>query len=307
MPFGWLAGGAILGGGLQALGSMSAADKQAAAANNATASQGAMFGTLNNQQAPYRDAGYASLSKLGQLLGTSPQTFGPSTPYNGAAPLSKSQFDPKAYLDAYGDVAANPNQAGDPFSAYMSEGAKVGSYRPAFQLDTTPPAGGAPGGSAAGGDYGSLLHTFNASDLNSNLAPNYQFQLEQGLGATQNMLNKSGGLISGNSLRGINDYAQGMAGNAYQQAFENYTTNQNNIYNRLSNIAGLGQTANQTSAQAGTSLGSGIANSMMNAGAASAGGQVGTANALAGGLNNAGTWYALSSLMKPQTGLQGIG
>jgi hypothetical protein len=106
---------------------------------------------------------------------------------------------------------------------------------------------GSSGNTGAAG-YGSLTHTFNADDLKTNLAPNYQWQLEQGLGAATNAGNAAG--FSGNTLKGINDYAQGYAGNAYQQAFNNYTANQSNIYNRLSNVAGLGQTANQTTAHA---------------------------------------------------------
>ena len=101
---------------------------------------------------------------------------------------------------------------------------------------------------------GQFNHSFDANDLKTNLAPNYDFQLQQGLGAVNNQASVTGGLVGGNALKGINDYAQGYAGNAYQQAFNNYNTNQTNIYNRLSNIAGLGQTANGQTAQAGTTI-----------------------------------------------------
>ncbi len=138
---------------------------------------------------------------------------------------------------------------------------------------------------------GTAMHQFNASDLNSNLAPNYQFQLGQGLGATQNLMNQGGGLLSGNTLKGVNDYAQNYAGNAYQQAFQNYTANQTNIFNRLSNIAGLGQTANQTGASLAGSMSQGISSTITGAGQATAAGQVGVANAISGGLNNAAGWY----------------
>ncbi len=304
MPFGAAFAGAaalgLVGGVLQSGAAKSAASTQANAANNATQSQMAMFNTINNQNAPYRTASNAGLSKLSDLLGIGKQTYGPSTPYSGSTPLTRDQFDPKAYLDAYSDVATNTLQAGDPYTAYMNEGRVVGSYRPAFQLNTIPPDGGAPTNSNAQGGFGSLLHQFDANDLNSNIAPGYGFQLEQGLGATQNFLNKTGGLVSGNTLRGINDYAQGTAQNAYQNAFNNYTTNQSNIFNRLSSIAGLGQQANATTANAGTAISGNAANSMMNAGASQAAGQIGSANALAGGLGNAGSWYALSQFMPKQ-------
>jgi hypothetical protein len=142
-----------------------------------------------------------------------------------------------------------------------------------------------------------FTHQFDANDLNTNLAPNYQFMLGQGLGATQNMMNQGGGLLSGNTLKGVNDYAQNYASNAYQQAFQNYTANQTNIFNRLSNIAGLGQTANQTTAGLAGSMSPGISSTITGAGQAKAAGQVGVANALTGGINNAAGWYYGNSLI----------
>lgn len=141
-----------------------------------------------------------------------------------------------------------------------------------------------------------FTHQFNAGDLNANLAPNYQFQLDQGLGAVKNASNLQTG-FSGNTLKGINDYAQNFAGNAYQQAFNNYSANQTNIFNRLSNIAGLGQTANANTGQAGATISGNAAQSQIAGGAAQAAGTVGSANAIAGGLQNAGSWYGLSQIM----------
>jgi hypothetical protein len=140
-----------------------------------------------------------------------------------------------------------------------------------------------------------FTHSFNAQDLQSNLAPNYQFQLDQGIGATKNLANASGGLLSGNTLKGINDYAQNYAGNAYQQAFNNYNSQQTNIYNRLSNLAGLGQTANQTTAQSGTQAASNAGNFLTSGAAAQAAGQVGIANSINSGIGNYLGWNAYNS------------
>lgn len=140
-------------------------------------------------------------------------------------------------------------------------------------------------------------HQFDANDLKTNLAPNYQFQLDQGLGAVKNAGNMQSGLISGNTLKGINDYAQNFAGNAYQQAFNNYNAQQSNIFNRLSNIAGLGQTANQTTATAGTTLAGDIGKSQIAAGQATGSGIIGQASNLIGGASNALGWYSLPQLM----------
>lgn len=154
-------------------------------------------------------------------------------------------------------------------------------------------------GTAPGGYFS---HQFNANDLNANLAPNYEFMRDQGLGAIRNQLSAQGGLLSGNTLKGINDYAMNYAGNAYQQAFQNYTANQTNIFNRLSNIAGLGQTANQATGNAAIQTGTNIGNNMIGAGQAQASGIVGANNALTGGLNSAMGWYALPDIMKMSAG-----
>lgn len=137
-----------------------------------------------------------------------------------------------------------------------------------------------------------FLHQFGANDLNSNLAPNYQFQLQQGLGATQNLANAGGGMLSGNTLKGVNDYAQNYAGNAYQQAFNNYNAQQTNIFNRLSNIAGLGQTANQTSASTGQAAASAAGGFLTSGAAAQAAGIVGTGNAVNNGIGDYLGWRA---------------
>lgn len=148
------------------------------------------------------------------------------------------------------------------------------------------------------GDGGYFNHQFNASDLKANLAPNYDFMLQQGQGATTNMANAMGGL-GGNSLKAINDYTQNYAQNAYQQAYTNYTANQTNIFNRLASIAGLGQTAGSNQTTGASQFGASIGNSMMGAGNAQAAGAIGQANAWTGSMNNALGWYQLSNMMKP--------
>lgn len=161
-------------------------------------------------------------------------------------------------------------------------------------------------GQTALGQIGSMqdqfTHQFNANDLKTNLAPNYDWQLGQGLEATRNAANMQTGLLSSNTLRGINDYAQNYAGSAYQNAFNNYNTNQTNIFNRLSNIAGLGQTANASTANAGAQISGNAANTIVGAGSAQAAGTIGSANAITGGLNNAMGWYSLPSIMNYGSG-----
>jgi hypothetical protein len=141
---------------------------------------------------------------------------------------------------------------------------------------------------------------FTSADLIKNLDPSYQFMLQQGLGATGQAMNVGGGGSNVDLAR--QRFAQEYAKTGAQQAFNNYQTQQSNIYNRLSNLAGIGQAAQS---QANT-LGSNTANalSQLGIGGASAlgAGQVGAANAMAGGYGQIGNAATLASLLSAQGG-----
>ena len=62
------AAASLIGGGMQASAARSAAAKQAGAAQYAADVQRQMFETINQQQAPYREAGYGALTRIGELL-----------------------------------------------------------------------------------------------------------------------------------------------------------------------------------------------------------------------------------------------
>ena len=108
-------------------------------------------------------------------------------------------------------------------------------------------------GLLANQDY--LTHQFDANDLATNLAPNYAFQLAQGQMANQRAGNMSGGALGGNAMKGLQDYTQNYAGGAYQNAFNNYNTQRNNIFNSLKGMADIGTTSTGQLTNLGTSLG----------------------------------------------------
>ena len=152
---------------------------------------------------------------------------------------------------------------------------------------------------------GQFTQTFGPQQLASNLAPNYQFMLNQGLGATRQTGNANGG--GSNINQASTQFAENYASNAYQNAFNNYQTQQSNIFNRLSSIAGIGQAAQgQTQALASNVAGN-IGQAAIGAGQAQAAGQVGVANALGGGINNLAGYNFLGNLLNPSTGGGGGG
>jgi hypothetical protein len=146
---------------------------------------------------------------------------------------------------------------------------------------------------------GYQTHQFNAADLQAGLAPNYDFMLAQGQGANRNLANASGGQISGNTLQGLNQFSQNYAGNAYQNAFNNYQTQRQNIFSNLAQQAGLGGTS---LGQLG-SVGANLANTYGNVTTGLAASQAGATTAQAvntqNALSNIGQTALLTSLIKP--------
>jgi hypothetical protein len=218
-----IAGGAsLLGSAMSGSAAKSAAQTQADAATRAAElqQQTAMAGIPILQQAYGQGQNYVNQG-YGQGTGALNQYYGQGT----QAVLGQEQPQ-QNYLNnllnqqqgTQGNIYA-ANTA--PLAPYLSAGGAAAS-----QLQDLIP---------------SLSRSFTAQDLNSYLAPNYQFMLNQGLGATNQALNVAGG--GSNMVNAANIFAQNYAGNAYQNAFNNYQTQQNNIYNRLAGIAGLGQTA----------------------------------------------------------------
>ena len=143
----------------------------------------------------------------------------------------------------------------------------------------------------------SLTQSFGPAQLQSNLAPNYQFMLNQGLGAQNQNLNASGG--GSNIGTAGTKFAEDYASNAYQNAFNNYQAQQTNIYNKLSGIAGIGQNAVTGLSNLATGNATNISNLGVGAANAVAQGQVGSAAAQAQGLNSIGQGVTLASILNP--------
>jgi len=153
---------------------------------------------------------------------------------------------------------------------------------------------GQTGVNALGANLPYLTSQFTNADLNANLAPNYDFMLKQGQGATIQNANVGGGGSNVNLANQV--FTQNYAQNAYQQAFNNYQAQQTNIYNRLSGIAQTGLTGATGAANAMIGTGTNVAGLTSGLGNAQAASTIGQANAYAGGINNISNLAALYGL-----------
>ena len=154
---------------------------------------------------------------------------------------------------------------------------------------------GNPTGTGTGSGY--LQHQFDASDLAKGLAPNYDFMLQQGQMANQRAANMAGGGFGGNALQGLNRYTQDYAGNAYQQAFNNYQTQRQNIFGDLTKLADVGQgAANQLTGATGN-YGTNLTNLNVGNAAAQAAAQVAAAQQGGTNLSNVGNTAVAAALL----------
>lgn len=117
--------------------------------------------------------------------------------------------------------------------------------------------------------------------------PGYQFQMQQGQQAIQRASAAKGLNMSGGTLKDLQSYSQGLANQDYQQAYQNYNTNQTNQFGRLSTIAGMGQNATNNLDAASMNYGNQVAGTQMGLGNAAAAAYGNEASMNAGFVNSA--------------------
>jgi hypothetical protein len=121
--------------------------------------------------------------------------------------------------------------------------------------------------------------------------PGYGFRLKEGLRALENSAAARGGLLSGNTMRGITRYGQGLASDEYTNAFNRYQAERQARLGPLQSLVGLGQTSANTIGSAAGQLGSNLSNLAVGAGNARASGYAGMANALSSGIGQGLNYY----------------
>jgi hypothetical protein len=134
-------------------------------------------------------------------------------------------------------------------------------------LDQQYDAEGKPTTLAQGSGY--LTANPSMDDL-TRLMPNYKFGLDQGMGALNSQINAGGGLIGGNAIQGAQQFAQGYAGNALNDAFNQYQVNRSNVASNIGAGVGFGQNANTITANAGTGSATNASNVLSSIGNAQA-------------------------------------
>ena len=159
------------------------------------------------------------------------------------------------------------------------------------------------------GSNGYFNQSYKGDEFNFQADPSYAFRRQQGLDGIQSQAAAQGGLLSGATLKALNDYNSNLASQEYSNAFnrwqstdnnnyERFNADQTNRYNRLSNLVGIGQNAAAQVGNAGAQTAQSVANNTMAGANSIAAGQVASANSWANTANNLGSMATSYAMMK---------
>ena len=138
-------------------------------------------------------------------------------------------------------------------------------------------------------DYGKYSRDFSMADYQAD--PGHAFRLSEGMKQLKHQAAGRGGLISGQTMKGLQDYAQNLASQEFGNAFNRYQTSRANQLQPLGSLMSSGQAAASNQAGAAGQYGVNAGNAYMTAGNAYAAGQLGQANTLAGALGTGASAY----------------
>jgi hypothetical protein len=293
---------AAAGVGSAALGAHAAgkaADTQSDAARYAADLQNQQFQQQQANLQPWLQAGRGGLQQLS--AGLQPGGAFAQQPYPQFQPSGAAQqaLNPAGFTPT--GAAQNALQPGTFQAPTAEQAAATPGYQFQFDqglqaLQRSQAATGALGGGAAKAaqQYGQGLASTNYQQAYGNALQAYNTNQ----GAAQTALAGQSG-IYGQNLAAAQNALQGQAG-LYGTNFNTQNLLQNQAFSRLADLAGVGQTATTQQNQASQNYANQAGNLLTSGAAAQAAGNIGQANAIAGGLgtigNSAMNLYALNSI-----------
>ena len=215
----------------QADATTQAANISAQAQREALALQQRMFERQVQLQEPWRQSGIAAQNRLLTLLGLSPNVAAVGGGGGGG----------------FGIAGAIANQIASSGALGTPSGLTVDASSPDFNK------------------YGKAF-----SEINWQQDPGYAFRLSEGQKALERSTAARAGLQSGAALKAAARYGQQAASDEYQNAFNRYYNERNQMLNPLQSLAGVGQTSANTLGSAGQNY-AGAANQLAMTNAANQG------------------------------------
>lgn len=152
-------------------------------------------------------------------------------------------------------------------------------------------------------NMGDLTRSFSMNDFQAD--PGYDFRMKEAMKALETSASARGKLGSGATMKALLERSQNLASEEYGSAYNRFTNDQSNRFNRLASMAGVGQSATNQMGQAGQSYAKGAGDAAMNGANAQAAGIVGQSNAVTGAVGQGmNTWMQMQMMnrMFPQAG-----
>ncbi len=305
-------GATVVGAGISANASGKAAragERAAAAAGELSQQQ---YAQTRADNAGTRQRGEAAGNRLSYLLGLGGTAGGgASNSLLGGELIDLSSGAPRPNMNLYvgnedyrkaWDAMALQQHAqyGRDFNGNDSQDSIIKGLTSRLQGPLSAEIQGGAAARASDPEFGSLNRRFSQADLDSDVVYNTgrEFGLSEGRNAVNNQFARAGSSLSGAALKALtrfgNDYASTKAGDAESR----FSRNQDTQFNRLSAVAGTGQTATRDVNNAGANYASNAGNALMAGAATQGAGYIGGANALNSGISGGINAYQNNELMK---------
>lgn len=283
------AAGAIGGALLSKRSSDKATDAQVDASNAEIAYAKETRDLIRGDQAPYISAGHTALDALMSMTGLASPRSSAKAPANPNFRQPPEDRGIRNYLRGLNIMGRDgprlqPRYAGGAISGSINDGNI--RVQPQYSINEMGPENVYRGGAVTrnsnpatiDGSTGYVEPNENPGGVeggyNFQTDPGYKFRFSEGMRALDRGSAAAGGLLSGGYARRATRYGQDYASNEYT-----------NVYNRIANIAGIGQVANQQNAGAALATSGQVGGALSNAGAARASGYTAGGNAWGTAIN----------------------
>lgn len=267
------AGTSLVGGLMQSDAAGDAADAQAGATASSIAEQRRQFDLTRGDYAPYRGIGTNALRRLGAFYG-----IRDDSPARVGSNLTEAQI--RQMLTPQYTTPGSP-------AGSRTVNPEYDEYIPATQPTVRQAELDAAVQDRLGmqGSPGTAPQTYD-DELSRPLQmdPGYQFGMQQGQQGLDRKIAAAGGRVSGAALKAATRFGTDYATSGYNSAYQR----RQDTLNRLANLAGIGQTSTNASAQAGQGMANNVSNALQSQGDATGAARMAQGNIWSNAINQAG-------------------
>jgi len=290
------AAASVIGGVMSSQAAGDAAATQSAATDKAIGVQQQNLAQTRSDLAPYKTAGDQALARLKTLLGLDPN---PQNEYlTSASPTA-----------TYNDLMAQYNKQhlidhGMTLDQSVANGSTSPEAYAKIQAQLQKQAADIANPPAVNPDEGSLLRNFSSADLAADpiYGPSKDFAVSQGEKAINARRASNGSWDSGAALKELGTFDTGVNEQYGNDAFNRFTTGQNNQFSRLNSLVNTGQNSAAMTGTAGANSANNVSNLISGQGNASAAAGIAGSNAIGSGLTGAYNNYQNANLLSQLTG-----